>query len=105
MSRLMSPAYRLHFAARVMQDALANASAGYFLHRAEQLELCLSRAGDYEGDKHATPAEKATRDQQRADRDARLRADIERCRRHAGLLAEGPAEITAEIVDVLREVA
>ncbi|MEV8372473.1 hypothetical protein AB0P21_07025 [Kribbella sp. NPDC056861] len=88
-----------------MTDALAEASAGYFLHRAAQFKQCLSRPDDFMGDKYATPEEIAIRDQQRADRDARLRADIERCRLHAGLLAATPAELSPEVVDVLREVA
>lgn len=95
-TRLMSPGYVLHFQARVMSDALAEASAGYWRRRADHLRSCLSRPGDFHGS--ATP-------QQIAARDARLRADIARCLTHAKVLAEGIGDIAPEVVDVLREVA
>jgi hypothetical protein len=94
--RPMSPGYVLHFQARVMSDALAEASAGYWRRRAEHLRSCLSRPSDFRGS--ATP-------EQVEARDARLRADIARCLTHAGVLAEGIGGIPPEVVDVLREVA
>jgi hypothetical protein len=96
MSAVMSRAYIRHFQARVLSDCLAEASAGYWRHRAEHLRRCLSRPGDFVG--------RATADEI-AERDLRIQADIERCLAHAGLLADGSAQIAPEVVDVLREVA
>lgn len=84
-----------HFRGRVLQDALSEAMARYWHHRADMLERCLSRPGDYTG--RASTAEIA-------GRDARIRADAARCRAHARLLAE-PSDISDDVRNVLAEVA
>lgn len=46
----MTPAvYLEHFQARVLQDALAEATSSYWLHRAEQLEDARPRPGEHHG--------------------------------------------------------
>ena len=68
------------FAVRVVQDALAEAMARYWIRRAEVLENARWKPGDYVG--------RAT-DEEIAVRDASLTLAAENCRRHARLLAEG----------------
>jgi hypothetical protein len=66
-----------HFQARVVQDALAEASYAYWMRRAEQLEAALPRPGDYPG-----RAPKEEREARRASVEARAQA----CRQHVELL-------------------
>lgn len=84
-----------HFRARVLQDALSEATAEYWRRRARTLERALSRASDYRG--RATPEEIAQRDEG-------LRAAIMACSLRAQLCEPG-AEISAEVDEVLAEVA
>lgn len=63
-----------HFQHRVMQDALADATATFWNHRAELFEWARPRAGDYIG--RATEADLRAADQ-------RCKAVAEGCRRRA----------------------
>lgn len=65
-----------HFRARVLQDALTEATATYWHRRATALEAARSRPGDYQG--------RASLESIRA-RDARLSAAARACRRRASL--------------------
>lgn len=67
------------FARRVLADALCEASAKYWEHRAETFEWCAPRADDYHG--------QATRDELNAAW-LRCMADARRCRAHAALLRD-----------------
>lgn len=84
-----------HFRHRVLQDALAEATAQYWRRRARALEQALSRPGDYPG--------RATTEQI-AERDERLRAAILACSSRAQMY-EPDEEISAEVYAVLQEVA
>jgi hypothetical protein len=64
------------FRARVLQDALTEATGTYWHRRATALETAHSRPGDYQG--------QASPERIRA-RDARLRAAARACRRRASL--------------------
>jgi hypothetical protein len=46
-----------HFRARILQDALTEATAAYWLHRAEQFEAAAPQPTDYSG--HASQEELA----------------------------------------------
>ncbi|WP_405070423.1 hypothetical protein OG558_12770 [Kribbella sp. NBC_01510] len=70
--------YLDNFTRRVIQDAAAEATATYWVHRAAQLDQARPRPGDYTG--------QAT-EQQLAERERLLAAQAEACRRHADLLA------------------
>lgn len=50
-----------HFRARVLQDALDQATVDYWLRRATDLAKALPRPGDFLG--NSTPAERAAREQ------------------------------------------
>jgi len=63
-----------HFGARVLQDALAEATAAYWRKRAADYERARSRPGDYQG--QATAAQIAVAD-------ARLTAQADACRARA----------------------
>lgn len=67
------------FARRVLQDAMTEATAAYWLRRAAELEAARPRPGDFNG--NATEAELAARDR-------RLANDAEGCRQRARLLTE-----------------
>jgi hypothetical protein len=85
-----------YFQARVLQDALTQAMADYWLSRAEVWEAARPKAGDYQGS--------ATPEQLRAA-DARCVMVAENCRRHAALLrSQLPEEISDEVATVLDEV-
>lgn len=76
----VSDAYLDHFRARVIQDALSEATAHYWLRRAAALEGARPRSGDFHG--HATHDDLARRDRENA-------AAAEACRRHATLWPMG----------------
>lgn len=67
------------FVRRVIADALNEASAAYWEHRAEVLEDAAPRPGEFHG--------KATREEL-SSAWRRCHADAERCRRHAALLRD-----------------
>jgi hypothetical protein len=88
---------RLHLAARVLQDALTEATAEYWLHRADQFEAAAPKLGEYHG--HATQEELN-------EAWTRCRATAAVCRRHAELIMQGrPEETSDEVTLVLEEVA
>lgn len=71
-----------HFGARVLQDALSEAEARYWLRRAATFETARPRPDDFTGD--ATPEQLRTRD-------ARLVAVVRACHARAALLRMGPS--------------
>jgi hypothetical protein len=71
-----------HFQRRVIQDAIADADATYWLRRAEMFEAARPRAGDYHG--RATRADLAAADQ-------RCRDAAEACRKRAAVSIRGAA--------------
>ena len=88
---------RLHLAARVLQDALTEATAEYWLHRADQFEAAAPSLGEFHGH--------ATRDQLN-EAWTRCHATAAACRAHADLISgEYPEPISDEVTSVLEEVA
>lgn len=85
------------FRARVLQDCLTEATAGYWRRRAVTFEAARPRAGDFNG--------QASRDELSA-RDERCRLAAELCRHRAGLSLEAkPEPITPDVWAMLDEVA
>jgi hypothetical protein len=85
-----------HFQARVLQDCLTEATAMYWLGRAQQFEDAAPRKGDYHGN--------ASRDDL-LDRWERCKATAAACRVHARLLLDGiPEDISAEVLAALQAV-
>jgi hypothetical protein len=72
-----APSYVDHFRARVLQDALAEATAMYWRRRAETFAAARPRAGDFQG---------TSTDEQLAARDRRLAATAQACRSRASLV-------------------
>jgi hypothetical protein len=86
-----------HFRARVLQDCLTEATAAFWLRRAQQFENAAPRKGDYHG--HASREELL-------DAWERCQATALACRRRAQLIMEGrPEEITADVRAAIQEVA
>ena len=86
-----------HFRARILQDALTEATAAYWLRRADQLEAAAPQRSDYRG--NASP-------EQLTDAWVRCMTTAAACRRHAELITQGqPEEISDEILSILEEVA
>jgi hypothetical protein len=86
-----------HFRARILQDALTEATASYWERRAKQFEDAAPRKGD----RHFN----ATNDEL-LDAYERCMATALACRRHAQLLRDSmPEDISADVWDVLEEVA
>ena len=71
--------YLEDFARRVIQDALAEATAAYWMRRADQLENARPRPGEFHGNASA---------EELNARDERLAALAENCRHHAELLRD-----------------
>ena len=84
-----------HFRTRVVQDALAEATAAYWRKRAEDFERAHSRPGDYRG--QATAA-------QIAEADARLTAQAEACRSRAAAALQDGDVLDQVVQAVLEEV-
>jgi len=113
MTRSQLAAHLEHHRWRVLQDALAEATADYWEHRADQLDdAARPRRGDYLGaifqPGHPAHAGATNRDRAlaKADHAARRRdltAAALACRRHAALIRETGLddEARAAIVDVL----
>jgi hypothetical protein len=88
---------RLHLAARVIQDALTEPTAEYWLQRAEQFEDAAPRLNEFHGT--------ATRDELN-EAWTRCHATAAACRAHAQLLMdERSEEISGDVLTVLEEVA
>jgi len=86
-----------HFRERVLQDALTEATAQYWVHRAHQFQQAAPRLGEYHG--------QATREQLR-ERWIECMATSQACLSHADLIRnESPEPISAEVAAVLEEVA
>lgn len=69
-----------HFALRVVQDALAEGTAAYWLRRAAMLDAARPRPGDFRGRSNVDDL---------AARDARLAAAADACRAAAALAQRG----------------
>jgi len=76
---------------RAVQEAVGNAAAFTWTRRAELLEFALSREGDFRG--------QAT-DEQIAERDRRLAAQVAACRHRAELLTSGLLDLDEAVSDV-----
>jgi hypothetical protein len=86
-----------HFRARVLQDALTEATAAYWLQRAEQFEAAAPQPTDYRG---------SASSEQLTDAWVRCMTTVAACRRHAELIIQGrPEEISDEVSAVIGEVA
>jgi hypothetical protein len=86
-----------HFRARILQDALTEATAQYWVHRAHQFQQAAPRLGEYHGN--------ATRDELN-EAWTRCHATALACRNHAQLLTDEAAEeISEDVLTVLGEVA
>jgi len=86
-----------HFRARILQDALTEATAQYWVHRAHQFQQAAPRLGEFRGD--------ATREELN-EAWTRCHATAAACRRHAQLLVdERSEEISDEVASVLEDVA
>jgi hypothetical protein len=86
-----------HFRARVLQDALTEATAEYWERRAQQFEDAIPRANEFRG--NAAP-------DQLTDAIVRCAYTAAACRRHAQLLRDNmPEPISNEVRAVLGEVA
>jgi hypothetical protein len=85
-----------HFRARVLQDALTEATAQYWVDRAHQFQQAAPRAGDFHGN--------ATTEELRAAY-RRCMATAGACLRRAEILRGEVAEISPEVWDALGEVA
>lgn len=67
-----------HFRRRVIQDALADGEAGYWLRRAATFEWARPRPGDYQG--QATDEEYAALDRELAETAEACRARARACK-------------------------
>jgi hypothetical protein len=86
-----------HFRARLLQDALTEATAAYWLRRAEQFEAAAPKLDEYHGT--------ATRDELN-EAWARCHATALACSNHAQfLMAERSEDISDEVMTALGEVA
>jgi hypothetical protein len=86
-----------HFRARILQDALTEATAQYWEHRAQQFQQAAPRLGEFHGT--------ATRDELN-EAWTRCHTTAAACRRHADMISgEYPEPISDEVLTVLGEVA
>lgn len=84
-----------HFRARVLQDALNEATIGYWLGRARDLAKALHRPGDHPGQR--TP-------EQLQEHNVRIFSMLVNVQRHIALLGE-QTDISAEVSAALAEAA
>jgi hypothetical protein len=83
-----------HFAARILQDALTEATAGYWERRAQQWEAAAPCKGDYQGQASRTELLEAWE---------RCKEVARACRRHAALLRSlAPEDISDEVWDAIQ---
>ena len=86
-----------HFRARVLQDALTEATAQYWIHRAHQFQQAAPRLDEYRG--QATS-------EQLTERWLECMATMQACLSQADLIRkDSPEPISAELWAVLGEVA
>jgi benzoyl-CoA reductase/2-hydroxyglutaryl-CoA dehydratase subunit BcrC/BadD/HgdB len=86
-----------HFRARILQDALTEATAQYWAHRAYQFQQAAPRLDEYRGN--------ATREELN-EACTRCHATSQACLQHADLLrGDHPEPVSDEVSDVLWEVA
>jgi hypothetical protein len=86
-----------HFRARILQDALTEATAQYWTHRAYQFQQAAPRLGEYHGNASREELNEAW---------TRCHATAAACRRHAELISgDYPEPISDEVASVLEEVA
>ena len=86
-----------HFRGRILQDAITEATAQHWVHRAHQFQQAAPKLGEYHG--------QATRDELN-QRWLECMATSQACLDHAELIRqESPEPISEEVWDVLREVA
>lgn len=83
-----------HFRARVLQDALDQATVSYWLRRAAALSASLPRPDDFAG--------RATADELNA-REARIQQELTAIRRHVWLLQHTYREPTPEVLQAVRD--
>lgn len=88
--------YVTHFRARVLQDALAEATVEYWRRRAETFEWAKPRHGERHGESGQAELNAAWT---RCDESARA------CRAYAGFLVANPPITTAELVALIKECA
>jgi hypothetical protein len=85
-----------HFQARILQDALTEATSAYWRRRAEDFEAAAPKPTDHNG--NASP-------EQLTDALVRCLTTAVACRRHAELIMQDrPGPISDEVWDVLGEV-
>lgn len=88
--------YLQHFQRRILQDAIAEGAAAYWLGRAEEFERCKPRPGEYHG--RATRAELSAR-WRRCDDTAKA------CRNRATFAHMYPDDFDTDVDLVLGEAA
>jgi len=89
-----------HFRARVLQDALNEATAAYWLRRAEAFENARTRPRDRPGEPPGPDASQTDR-----ARDERLAATAQACRNRAAFIEMYPGEPEAIVWAALAEAA
>jgi hypothetical protein len=86
-----------HFRARILQDALTEATAQYWVHRAHQFQQAAPRLGKFHGD--------ATREELN-EAWTRCHTTAQACLQRADLLrGDYPEPISDQVLTVLEEVA
>jgi hypothetical protein len=85
-----------HFRARVLQDCLTEATAGYWIRRAEAFGAAAPHKGEFRGNASSEELSASYK---------RCMATALACRRHAQLILDArPEEISPEVLAVLSEV-
>jgi hypothetical protein len=86
-----------HFRARILQDALTEATAQYWIHRAYQFQQAAPRLGEFHGNKTRDELNEAW---------TRCHTTAQACLQHADLIrGDYPEPISDEVSSVLEEVA
>jgi len=95
--------YLDHFRARVLQDALNEATAAYWLRRAEAFENARTGPEDAARGRPGPLASNRADSEPQSVRDARLAATAQACRNKAGFIEMYPGEIEAIVWAALTE--
>jgi hypothetical protein len=86
-----------HFRARILQDAISEATAQYWIHRAHQFQQAAPRLGEFHGNSTREGLNEAW---------TRCHTTAAACLSHADLISgEYPEPISDEVTSVLEEVA